>query len=113
MKVDMFKEILPAIGKKDRSFYNNLPVESKKSSTMNFWMIHRWVTCSIENREEYIFLVNEERRENSLDVNKEKRENSFNKEERRDRNSFIIEFLKEIRYRLYSFIILALIFFII
>ena len=37
----------------------------------------------------------------------------FNKEERIDRNSFIMEFLKEIRYRLYSFIILALIFFII
>ena len=39
--------------------------------------------------------------------------NIHNKEERKDRNSFIIEFLKEIMYRLYSFIILALIFFII
>ena len=59
MKVDMFKEILPAIGKKDRSFYNNLPVESKKSSTMNFWMIHRWATCPIKNKEHYILFVNE------------------------------------------------------
>ena len=59
MKVDMFKEILPAIGKKDRSFYNSLPVESKKSSTMNFWMIHRWATCPIKNKEHYILFVNE------------------------------------------------------
>jgi len=58
MKVDMFKEILPAIGKKDRSFYNELP-ETTASTKLGFWMIHRWATCSIKNKEHYIFLVNE------------------------------------------------------
>ena len=58
MKVDMFKEILPAIGKKDRSFYNELPKTTAKTK-LGFWMIHRWATCPIKNKEHYIFLVNE------------------------------------------------------
>ena len=40
MKVDMFKEILPAIGKGDREFYNNLKQESKTSTNFSLWMIH-------------------------------------------------------------------------
>jgi len=68
MKVDMFKEILPAIGRKDRNFYNKLPVESKKSSTTNFWMIHRWATCPIKNKEHYILFVNELCNRNYSDI---------------------------------------------
>ena len=59
MKVDMFKEILPAIGKGDREFYNNLKQESKTSTNFSLWMIHRWATCPIKNKEHYILFVNE------------------------------------------------------
>ena len=35
MKVDMFKDILPAINKGDKNFYNKLPLEARKSSFRN------------------------------------------------------------------------------
>jgi hypothetical protein len=59
MKVDMFKDILPAINKGDRNFYNKLPPEMKKSSQVNFWMIHRWATCTHRNKEHYLMFINE------------------------------------------------------
>tara|TARA_B100001750_G_C15365784_1_gene524666 strand:- start:245 stop:730 length:486 start_codon:yes stop_codon:yes gene_type:complete len=59
MKVDMFKDILPAINKGDKNFYNKLPLEARKSSVINYWMIHRWATCPKKNKEHYIMFVNE------------------------------------------------------
>ena len=59
MKVDMFKDILPAINRGDRNFYNKLPPEMKKSSHVNFWMIHRWATCTQKNKEHYLMFINE------------------------------------------------------
>jgi hypothetical protein len=70
MKVDMFKEILPAIGRKNRNFYKNLPLEAQKSSVVNFWMVHRWATCPIKNKEHYILFVNELCNRNYSEISK-------------------------------------------
>ena len=31
----------------------------KKSSHVNFWMIHRWATCTQKNKEHYLMFINE------------------------------------------------------
>ena len=67
MKVDMFKDILPAINRGDKNFYNELPPEMKKSSHVNFWMIHRWATCTQKNKEHYLMFILKKQLE---DVNK-------------------------------------------
>ena len=58
-KVDLFKEILPAINSRNRDFYKNTSDDLRNSSNFNFWMIHRWLTCSKANKAYYIELVNE------------------------------------------------------
>ena len=59
MTVDMFKDILPSVHKAERNFYNKLPPELKKSSQVNFWMIHRWVSSGYNNKEYYIRALND------------------------------------------------------
>jgi hypothetical protein len=54
--LDLFKTVLPAIDRKDKSFYGKLSAEEKKG--ISPWLLMRWMTSSASDREQTDYLLN-------------------------------------------------------
>jgi len=56
-KLDLFKQILPALDKRDMGFYDRLEPEEKKEITP--WLLMRWMSSSSGAAEHHIMMVND------------------------------------------------------
>jgi hypothetical protein len=57
-KNDMFNEVLPALDRGDKSFYNTRTPEQKAELDKNMWMIMRWMSSTKANSEHHILMTN-------------------------------------------------------
>lgn len=54
-KLDLFREVLPALDKKDIYYYQNLSAEQKAS--INPWMLMRWLTSCERDQDQAHYLI--------------------------------------------------------
>ena len=58
-KNDMFKEVLPALDRRDKNFYNTRNEEQKKELEKSMWMVMRLMSSSKSHPEHHIMMVND------------------------------------------------------
>jgi len=69
-KNDLFKDIIPALDRRDVLYYNRLSDEQKKE--ISIWTLTRWMSSTSKNASEQLFIVNKVVNMSSKFLNKHK-----------------------------------------
>ena len=67
-KLDLFKQILPALDRRDKSFYAKASEEVQKELAKQVWPLTRWMSSTKNSSEHHLLLINDVVNKNSADL---------------------------------------------